>query len=176
VATRFVPRTDPCKLGVVLVAVAAAAGCANGRAESQKVVEGTGYTFSAPTSWQVVRSARQTQAVEGKRSLSLVAVSRFPLRRSVGTELTPEIMADLDHAADQIASQQSGSLTESGTESIAEREARRYKIAYDLRGKKVLETLAFVLRGKTEYLLLCRHEQSASSDACDLLLASFRLT
>ena len=62
------------------------------------------------------------------------------------------------------------------TETIAGQQARRYKIAYDLRGKKLVEALAFVLRGKTEYLLLCRYEQSKSAGACDLLLWSFRLT
>jgi hypothetical protein len=138
-------------------------------------VQGTGYTFSAPSSWQVIRTARQTQAVEGKGSLSLVAISRFPLRRSAGEALSKELVAKLDRAADQIARQQHGSLTESASETIAGRESRRYKIAYDLRGAKLVETLAFVLRGKTEYLLLCRYEQTSSSDACDLLLDSFKL-
>ena len=138
-------------------------------------MQGTGYTFSAPGSWQIVRTARQIQAAEGKRSLSLVAISRFPLRGSAGAELSRKLVAKLDRAADQIARQQHGSLTESATETIAGREARRYKIAYDLRGKKIVEILAFVLRGKTEYLLLCRYEQTGSSDACDLLLDSFRL-
>ena len=158
----------------MLVAVAAA-GCGGGGDQGRKLVQGTGYSFSAPGSWQIVRSARQIQAAEGKGSLSLVAVSRFPLRRPVGTELSKEIVADLDRAADQIARQQHGSLTESAADTIAGRQARRYQVAYDLRGKKLAETLAFVLRGKTEYLLLCRYEQTASSDACALLLSSFRL-
>ena len=153
----------------------AAAGCGGGGDEGRKLVQGTGYTFSAPGSWQVVRSARQIQAAEGKGSLSLVAVSRFPLRRSVGTALSEEVVADLNRAADQMSRQLHGSLTESAATTIAGRQARRYKVAYDLRGRKLVETLAFVLRGKTEYLLLCRYEQTASSDACDLLLSSFRL-
>src|SRR5437867_3577677 len=95
VATRFVPRADPCNLAVVLAAVAAA-GCGGRDHEARKLVQGTGYTFSAPAAWQVVRTARQTQAVEGKESLSLVAVSRFPLRRDAGTELSKDAVADLD--------------------------------------------------------------------------------
>jgi hypothetical protein len=140
-----------------------------------RLVQGTGYTFSAPGSWQVVRTARQTQAVAGKESLALVAVSRLPLRRAAAPTLPPEVVAVLDRAADQIAHQHHGSLTDSVSETIAGQGARRYKVAYDLRGTKVIETLAFVLRGKTEFLLLCRYEQLGPSDACDLLLSSFTL-
>jgi hypothetical protein len=165
---------DPCKLAVVLLAVAAA-GCSGGADDGRKLVQGTGYTFSAPGPWQVVRTARQTQAVAGDGSLALVAVSRFPLRRAAGAELAPDVVADLDRAADQIAHQQHGSITETVTETIAGLGARRYKIAYDLHGTKAIETLAFVLRGKTEYLLLCRYAQSQPGDACDLLLDSFTL-
>jgi hypothetical protein len=85
------------------------------------------------------------------------------------------VVADLDRAADQLARQHDGSLTDSATETIAGREARRYKIAFDLRGTKVIETAAFVLRGKTEFLLLCRYAQTQPGDACKLLLDSFRL-
>ena len=111
----------------------------------------------------------------GRGSLSLVAVSRFPLRRTAAAELTEDVIGDLDGAAEQIVRQQGGSLTDSATETISGRQARRYKIAYDLHGTKVIEMLAFVLRGKTEYLLLCRYAQAASSDACDVLLQSFTL-
>jgi len=159
-----------------VLAAAAAAGCGGGGGEGRKIVQGTGYTFSTPRSWELVRTARQIQAVEGKHSLALVAVSRFPLLRTFRPELWNKVMKELDRAADQIAHQQQGSVTESATETIAGQQARRYKIAYDLRGKKLVEALAFVLRGKTEYLLLCRYEQSKSAGACDLLLSSFRLT
>ena len=138
-------------------------------------MQGTGYTFSAPGSWQVIRTARQTQAVAGEGSLALVAVSRLPLRRAAGPELASAVVADLDRAADQLARQHHGSLTDSATETIAGRDARRYKVAYDLRGEKVIEALAFVLRGKTEFLLLCRYEQSQPGEACDLLFNSFTL-
>jgi hypothetical protein len=153
----------------------AVAGCGGAAADDTKLVQGTGYAFSAPGSWDVVRTARQTQAVAGRGSLALVAVSRLPLRRSADAELPTDVVGVLDRSADQIARQHHGSLTESVTETIAGQEARRYKVAYDLRGTKVIEMLAFVLRGKTEYLLLCRYAQSQPSDACDLLLETFRL-
>ena len=53
--------------------------------------------------------------------------------------------------------------------------ARRYDVLYERDGKKLTERITFVLREKTEYLLLCRYERGASTDACERLLGSFRL-
>jgi hypothetical protein len=158
----------------VLGGVLLAAGCGGGHV-AQRTVEGTGYTFSAPRSWPVVRSQRQVQAVAGKRSLELVAVSRFPLLHAFRPELWSKVVGELDRAAEGISQQQQGSITETKTVTISGQRARLYEVAYDLRGKKLVERLAFVLRGKTEYLLLCRYEQRKSSDACDTLLKTFRL-
>ena len=152
----------------------AAAGCGGGDAE-RRTVEGTGYTFSAPASWSVVRTQRQLQAVRGKGSLELVAVSRFPLVHTFKAELWPKVVRELDRAAEDIARQQHGSVIQTRTVTISGVKARRYDVAYDLRGKKLVERLAFVLRGKTEYLLLCRYEQRSTSDACDALMETFRL-
>jgi hypothetical protein len=160
---------------LLVLAVLLVAGCGSGGKQEQKVVGGTGYTFSAPRSWEIVRSARQVQAVEGKKSLALVAVSRFPLLRRFRPELWSKVSRELDRAADGIAHQQQGSVTDTTDLTISDTRARRYKIAYDLRGKKLVEEIAFVLRGKTEYLLLCRYEQAKSSDACDTLMSTFTL-
>ena len=153
-----------------------AAGCGGGGAHVvQKVVQGTGYSFSAPTSWQVVRAARQVPAVEGKGSLALVSVSRLPLLHAYSAKLWPKVLPELDRVADGLARQQHGSITDSKTVTISGENARRYKFAYDLRGEKLVEEIAFVLRGKTEFLLLCRYEQSKSHAACDTLMSSFKL-
>ena len=138
-------------------------------------MQGTGYTFRAPMSWQIVRTARQVQAVEGKGSLALVSVSRRPLLRAFRPELWSKVVPELDRVADALARQQHGSITQSSSTHVAGENARRYKIAYDLRGKKLVEEVGFVLRGRTEFLLLCRYEQTASHDACDRLMSSFRL-
>lgn len=150
-------------------------GCGAGPGREAKLVQGTGYTFRAPASWQVVRTARQVQAVEGKGSFALVSVSRLPLRNAFRPELWSKVVPELDRVVDGLARQQSGSITESTSTKIAGEDARRYHIAYDLRGKKLVEEVAFVLRGKTEFLLLCRYEQTVSHAACDDLMASFRL-
>jgi hypothetical protein len=149
--------------------------CGGGGGRGDRLVSGTGYTFEAPKGWEIVRTARQVQAAQGHGAAALVAVSRFPLLRTFRPALWNKVVHELDGAADQIARQQHGSVTESKDVSISAEQARRYKIAYDLKGRKLVEELAFVLRGKTEYLLLCRYEQSSSHAACDRVIASFKL-
>ena len=140
------------------------------------MVRGTGYRFEAPATWSVVRSGRQVQAAEGGKSLALVAVSRFPLLRRAGDHLRPKVVKELDRVATGVAAQQHGAITSSETTEIAGREARRYDIDYEARGKQLVERLAFVLEGKTEYLLLCRFERDGDTTACDELLRTFTLT
>jgi hypothetical protein len=168
---------DRCKLAVVVGAVAALAGCGGGAGQTeQRLVSGTGYTFEAPKSWEIVRTGRQVQAAEGRHSSALVGVSRFPLLHVFRPDLWQKVVRELDGAADGIARQQHGSVTDARDVKISGVDARRYKVAYNLRGNKLIEELGFVLRGKTEYLLLCRYEQGASRDACDRLMSSFKLT
>jgi hypothetical protein len=150
--------------------------CGGGGGGGERIVSGTGYTFAAPHGWEIVRTARQVEAAQGHGSEALVAVSRFPLLRTFRPALWKKVVHELDAAAGAIARQQHGSVTDAKDVTISAQQGRRYKIAYDLRGRKLVEELAFVLRGKTEYLLLCRYEQSASHTACDRLNASFRLT
>jgi hypothetical protein len=148
------------------------AGCGGGGAPAEKVVQGTGYRFSAPADWAVVRSGREVQASHG---LKLVSVTRYPLRRTFRPGLWVRVVPELDRAATQLAQQQHGELSASRTVKIAGRPARRYDMAYERDGKALVERIAFVLRGKTEYLLLCRYERGGDTDACDRLLATFTL-
>jgi hypothetical protein len=176
VACRNVPHGNRCKQAVCAIPlVLATLGCGGGKSPDVKLVQGTGYTFRAPASWEIVRTARQVQAAEGKRSLALVSVSRLPLLRTFRPELWAKVVPELDRVADGLARQQRGSIIDSRSTKIAGEDARRYRIAYDLRGKKLVEEVAFVLRGKTEFLLLCRYEQTASHAACDGLMSSFLL-
>lgn len=147
------------------------AGCGGGGAPAVKVVQGTGYRFSAPADWPVVRSGREVQASQG---VKLVSVTRYPLLRRYRPALWASVVPELDRAATQLAKQQHGDVSESWTVTVAGAPARRYDIAYEREGKALLERIAFVLRGKTEYLLLCRYE-GGDTDACDRLLATFTL-
>jgi hypothetical protein len=176
VSSRFLPCGNPCKLALLCVVVAVP-GCGGGKQdEPARVVRGTGYHFEAPTGWTIVRSGRQVQAAEGGKSLALVAVSRFPLLRRAADELSPKVIGELDRVADGVAVQQHGTISSKQTIEVAGRQARRYDVDYESRGKKLVERLGFVLRGKTEYLLLCRYERSGDTSPCDELFRSFTLT
>jgi hypothetical protein len=148
------------------------AGCGAGAPTPLKVVRGTGYRFSAPADWAVVRSGRALQASKG---LKLVSVTRYPLLRAYRPGLWVRVVPELDRAATQLAKQQNGQVGDSRTVTIAGRRARRYDIDYERDGKALVERIAFVLRGKTEYLLLCRYERGGDTAACDRLLATFTL-
>jgi hypothetical protein len=90
--------------------------------------------------------------------------------------LWSQVVPELDQAADEVAAQQNGTVTERRTMKIAGREARHYAVEYEHDGEELTEELGFVLRGKTEYLLLCRYERGGDRNACERLLATFRLS
>ena len=136
-------------------------------------VTGTGYAFSAPADWTLVRMQRTVQLSHG---IQLVSVTRFPLLKPYRPELWPKVIPEIDRSAAALASGQKGTVTVRATTMIAGRQARRYDIAYESDGKKLIERVAFVLRAKTEYELLCRFERGESAAACDTLFRSFRLT
>src|SRR5438552_15712934 len=77
VANGYVPRTNPRKRAVFGLALLLAAGCGGGgSAPAERLVRGSGYRFSAPLTWKVVRSGREVQA---SRGVALVSVTRYPL-------------------------------------------------------------------------------------------------
>ncbi len=128
--------------------------------------------FTAPADWEVSRKGREVQAAQGTR---LISVTRFPLLRRFKPALWEKVVPELDRAAAAVASQQRGAVSGPRTVTVGGQKARRYDVAYTGEGKQLVERIAFVLRGKTEYLLLCRYERGGSTDACDGLLTSFRL-
>jgi hypothetical protein len=154
---------------VLLVLVA---GCGGGSTETFKVVRATGYRFSAPASWSVARSGREVRVSTG---VGLVSVTRFPLLRAYRPQLWLHVVPELDRAAGELAQQQDGRVGSSRTVTIAGRRARTYDIDYRREGEALVERIGFVLRGKTEYLLLCRYERGGDTDACDRLVATFAL-
>jgi hypothetical protein len=155
------------------------AGCGGGKGDAEQaaqVVRGTGYRFEAPAGWKVVRSGTQVQAADGGSNLALISVSRFPLLHAAGPKLTPKVKEELDQVADGVADQQNGRMLLAETTEVANREARRYEVAFRSRGKQLIERLVFVLRGKEEYLLLCRYEEKGDTGPCDGLAESFTLS
>ena len=171
-ACRYVPKGNPRKRVAAAAAVLLLAGC-GGKGAGERPVRGTGYVFTAPSDWKVARSEQGVSAASG---LGVVSVNRFPLQHPFRTALWPKVLPELDSAAAAVAAQQKGVVAESSTVTIAGRRARRYDVDYEHEGKKLVERLVFVLREKTEYLLLCRYERGGDTRACELLLATFRLT
>jgi hypothetical protein len=156
----------------VLVAAVLAAGC-GGSHGGTRIIAGSGFTFIAPADWTAVGNQRSVQVAHG---VQLVSVTRFPLLRAFRPELWPKAVPEMDRSAEGLAADQHGTVTARVTITVAGRRARRYDITYQHGGKNLVERVAFVLRGKTEYELLCRFEHGKSSSACDSLLSSFRLS
>ena len=139
----------------------------------ERLVRDAGYSFSAPADWSITRPGHEVRVSQG---LALVSVARFSLVRAFRPELWQQVVPELDGAAAEVASQQDGRVSDPQTVAIAGRRARRYDVAYERGGKELVERIAFVLHGKTEYLLLCRYERGGETRACERLLATFRLT
>jgi hypothetical protein len=162
-------RRKQAVLGLTLLVVS---GCGSTAAQKGYVIRGTGFTFVAPAQWEVSRKGAEVRAAQG---MQLISVTRFPLLRRFKPALWDKVVPELDRAAAGVATQQQGTVSDPRTITVAGQQARRYDVAYAAEGKQLIERIAFVLRGKTEYLLLCRYERGGSTDACDGLLTSFRL-
>jgi hypothetical protein len=148
------------------------AGCGGGGSTAERVVRGNGYRFSAPAEWSVSRSPRAVQASEG---IELISVTRYPLVRAFRPALWEHVIPELDRAAAGVAEQQHGTVASSRSTIVASRRARSYEIEYKREEEELVERITFVLRGKTEYYLLCRYEDGGETDACERLLATFTL-
>jgi hypothetical protein len=159
------------KQAVLWLTLLVVAGC-GGAAAQAYVVQGTGFTFVAPADWGVSRKGSEVQVARGTL---LISVTRFPLPRRFRPGLWDRVVPELDRAAAAVASQQQGGVSDSRTVTIAGQKARRYDVAYTRGDQQLVERIAFVLRGKTEYYLLCRYERGGDTEACDRLLTSFRL-
>jgi hypothetical protein len=171
-ACSCVPARNRRKQAVLGLTLLVAAGCGSSAAPKGHVVQGTGFTFLAPAGWTVSRQGREIQVAQGMR---LISVTRFPLLRPFRPGLWGKVVPELDRAAAAVARQQQGSVSGPRTVTIAGQRARRYDVGYTHDGRQLVERIAFVLRGKSEYLLLCRYESGGDTEACDGLLTSFKL-
>ncbi|MDX6512490.1 MAG: hypothetical protein QOE36_1994 [Gaiellaceae bacterium] len=150
-------------------------GCGGGGgsqkpAATVQTVAGGGYRFAAPVGWKLTRSGRTAAAASGS---DLVSVTTFPLAKRYRPAIWPAVVQQLDRVASQLALQLSGKLAANRTVTIGGQRARSYQIAYERNGSQLVERIAFVLRGKREYQLLCRYRNDPAP--CDRLVASFRL-
>jgi hypothetical protein len=159
------------KQAVAALAVLALTSC-GGSAPEGKRVRGLGFSFEAPAGWKVARRTSTTSAAAGAR---LVSVGVFPLMHAYSPLLFTKAAAELDGVARSLARRLGGRVAASATMTIAGRQARRYEIRFERGGSDVVERLAFVLRGKREYQLLCRFRRGDDDSPCERLLATFAL-
>jgi hypothetical protein len=150
---------------IPLAVAAVLAGCGGGGSTATQTVPGAGFSFAAPSSWKIVRSAG---TVSARSEGALVSVTAIGLRRAYRPELWPKVVPELDRVAAEFAQRERGKVTASRTVVIRGRRARQYEI--DAPGAR--ERVTFLLVGRREYQLLCTNAE----DACDAFLASFRLS
>ena len=165
------PRNVACKQGIAALAALALAGCGGSESEGKRL-HGPGFSFEAPAGWKVARRTGATSAAAGSR---LVSVTVFPLVHAYSPLLFTKAAAELDRVARSLAQRLGGRLAESATVTIAGRRARRYELTFERGGSAIVERLAFVLRGKREYQLLCRFRRGEDDSPCERLLATFAL-
>lgn len=162
--------------GIALAALAA--GCGGGKkaqppAATDQTVKGSGYTFSAPAGWRVFATERGVNA-SGPGSL-LLSVGVYKLVKPYAPARFDAAARELDRVAARLAAGREGKVNSKQTITVAGRKVRSYRIGYKLGGKSLSQQVTFVLRDKTEWLLVCRRGVADPDEPCARLLASFRL-
>ena len=144
------------------------AGC--GASSTQyRVVEGRGYSFEAPVGWTLVHTPRAVGMQHG--NVDLVQVTRLPLSRRYRPQLFGAVVPELDRTATELARDAGATLQERQTLQVLGQAVRQYELSFPGH----VEQLTFVLRGKSNYQLLCRREDGADDAACKRLVSSFRI-
>jgi hypothetical protein len=168
VTARLIPRGYRCKQALPLVAALILAGCGGSSAPKAtgQTVAGPGFSFEAPAGWRIERAARQVTA---SRDSELVRVASFPLVKSYSPGLFDRVAGELDLRMADVASRTGGKV--SGKDTVTVAGIRSH--AYDVDVGDHVDEYTFVLRGKREYLLLCRRRSSSGSEFCQTLATSF---
>jgi hypothetical protein len=160
-------RVVPGRLPALLVAATILAGCGgSGGGEQAQTVNGRGFRFDAPAGWTVQRSGRLVSAAKGA---DLVQVATFSLLKPYNSALFDRVERELRMRMREIAAQTGGSV--SGSSIVTAGGVRSH--SYEVTAGDRVDEYTFVLQGKREYQLLCRHAKSSGGDACDRLVKSF---
>jgi hypothetical protein len=147
-----------------LFILAACGGSTKPKADSTRVVAGTGFSFQASDGWQVRRTGRSVVASSGA---NVVSVTRYQLLKPYDPSRFAAASRELDRLAAKLAAQSGGTISERRTTTVDGRRIRAYR--FDAKG--VPTRVGFVLDAKTEYQLMCSGD---TGEPCDLLFSSFR--
>ena len=156
------------------VAGRAAAAASSQPVEPDDRGSGTEFLFQAPYSWHVRRRDSQVQAV-AEAGLPRARLRRRSSRSCTRTSrrCSPRRPGSSTADARQLATRLGGTVQQAATVTLAGIKARQYELAYESGGHDFHQRITFVLRGKTEFQLLCRWTGDEPS-ACGQLEKTFR--
>lgn len=163
-----------CALSVTTLAACGGGGGGSSHPATQ-TIKGSHFLFQAPFSWHVKRRGSQVGAAPKPIAPELVSVSVFPLLRAYRPALFNAVSRELDGDARQLATRLGGSVESSQTVVVAGTRSRQYVLHYTSGGNDFHQRITFVLRGKTEFQLLCRWTGTEPS-VCAQLTSSFSPT
>jgi hypothetical protein len=138
-------------------------------------VDGNGFTFMAPKSWDETRHATMITVSPGKDEPELVGVSIFRLVKPYRPSLFRRVVPELNGVADKLAGELGGHVTGRRTVTIAGQKGRQYELTYMLNGDRLQQTITFVLDDQREYQLMCRRASGQKLGACGRLVRTFRI-
>jgi hypothetical protein len=158
-------------LTLAFAAVAASlAGCGGASKPTSQTVVGQGFSFRAPPAWRLSREAGSVVASSGQ--IDLVEVLRYRLERAYRPALFAATSRELDNVVERLAGQIHGRLAGRSTVQVAGATATDYRVLYG--SARTLE-IAFLLKGNSEYELLCRRRAADPDVVCAQLFSSFAL-
>lgn len=147
-------------------------GCGGGdeAASETKTVTTPTYSFAAPADWRTRAEARTLTVADEQGSV--LAVTTFRLARPFRPDRWDSAVAELDSVAAELADELGGRVASRATARVAGGRARLYSF---VGAEDDTRRVAFVLRGRREFQLLCRWPDGADASACEAFLRSFRL-
>jgi hypothetical protein len=160
-------------LAAILAPIVTSCG---GSGAKERLVDGNGFTFMAPSSWQETRRATMITVSPGKDDPELVGVSIFRLVNPYKPSLFPRVVPELNGVAAKLAGQLRGRVTGRRNVTVAGLKARQYELAYARDGTRYRQTITFVLEDSREYQLICRRAAEDELAACGRLLRTFRIS
>jgi hypothetical protein len=178
-AGRLVPGGGRGKRAVVALVALILASCLTSCGSSgtkERLVDGNGFTFMAPASWQETRRATMITVAPGKDASELVGVSIFRLVNPYKPALFRRVVPELDGVAAKLAGELRGRVTERRTVKVAGMKGRQYELTYAREGDDLQQTITFVLQDRREYQLLCRRQAGKKLGACGRLVRTFRIS